>query len=85
MSIDSTPIGTVAARVMDDAEDMLTNDPDFNGATNAHIASVLVVAEISWTDIDGDHNSTVTCRATDDRNVLAAGLVERARAAITGQ
>lgn len=73
---DTTEIGIVAAKVMEDVED-IEREGDVYGE-NPRIVAALVVYEIR----DDDGNSTVGCRVTEDRNVLAAGLLARAQVAV---
>lgn len=77
MSIDTTEIGVVAARVMSDLEDDTTFGKD------ARVVAAMTVYEVRFTDEDGDPASAVGLRVTDDRNVVGLGLNARAYQALT--
>lgn len=70
--IDTTEIGVVAAKVMEDLEqtDQLGENPK--------VMAAMVIYEVA----DDDGNSTVGARCTDDRNVLGLGLLARASEAL---
>lgn len=72
MSLDTTEIGVVAAKVMEDVE---------NAAWEGE-ARVLAAAVIY--EVRDEQGSTVGLRVTDDRNVLGLGLLARAHEALTG-
>lgn len=72
--IDTTEIGIVAAKVMQDLEEMQHSgelDDD------AQVVSALVTYEVR-----SGSDSTVGGRCTDDRNVLGLGLLVRMKAAM---
>lgn len=76
MSLDPAAIGVQAARAMADLE--AAQDRGDLGE-HAEVLAALVVVEVRSIDADGDTISTVSARVTDDRSVIALGLIERAR------
>lgn len=73
MSIDTTEIGIVASKVMEDLEDMQKSG---EVEDDARVVAVLVTYEIRSAK---EGTSTVGGRSTDDSSVLAFGLMERMR------
>lgn len=74
--IDTTEIGILAAKLMDDIAGDLSDDVL---PKDAVVRSALLVVEVGS---ESEGSSLVTVRVTDDRNVIGLGLVERARAAL---
>ncbi len=73
MSIDTTEIGIVASKVMEDLENMQkTGDVE----DDARVVAVLVTYEIRSAK---ERTSTVGGRCTDDSSILGLGLMERMR------
>jgi len=77
MSLDSTEVGIQAARAMADLE-AAAERGDFP-AEGAEVLAALVIIEVRHVDEDGDTLSTISGRVTEDRSVIALGLLERAR------
>ena len=72
--IDTTEIGVVAAKVMEDIEKDSRNG---NMPDGARVASVLVAYEI-----DGQSQTRFGCKMTGNRMVIGLGLAEMAREAM---
>jgi hypothetical protein len=79
MPLDTTEVGVVAARVMEDLEHAA--DSGDLGDEPSVIAAA-VIYEVRGTDTDGDATSVVGLRVTDNRNVLGLGLIARANEAL---
>ncbi len=73
MSIDTTEVGVVASKVMEDLENMQkTGDVE----DDARVVAVLVIYEIRSAT---EKTSTVGGHCTDSSSVLGLGLIERMR------
>lgn len=75
MSLDPAAIGVQAARAMADLE--AAQDRGELG-DDVEVLAALVIVEVRSVNADGDTISTVSARVTDDRSVIALGLMERA-------
>lgn len=78
-TLDTTEVGIVAAKVMEDL-DRSASIGDLGDAPA--VIAAAVIYEVRGTDDDGDTTSVVGLRVTDDRNVLGLGLLARANEAL---
>lgn len=73
MNIDTTEVGVIAARVMEDLEAMQkTGDVE----DDARVVAVLVIYEVRSVK---ENTSTVGGHCTDGSSILGLGLMERMR------